>query len=230
MSLRARQQSKYVGERRWRWSVWVDGPAAELDQVEYVEYTLHPTFPEPVQRTEDRDKKFRLNAIGWGEFMIYVQVGRKDGQVLKLTHWLKLNAQSKLPTEERPDRLTVLISSGIADAPVAAALRDAFSEAGVDVLTPDDINAGQPVRMAFDSLLDSADAAVIVVSDKQSPWLAGEIEAIQSKQIPVTRVLIGSEDWVPEQFSDLPSLRLGDLEGAASVARQISDQLRKDAV
>jgi transcription initiation factor IIF auxiliary subunit len=49
MTLVIRQTASYAGSdaggERWNWSVWIDGPDAELDQVESVEWVLHPTFP-----------------------------------------------------------------------------------------------------------------------------------------------------------------------------------------
>src|SRR5262245_16892214 len=64
-----KQRSDYQGKDWWNWSVWIDAPQEQLDQIQYVEYTLHPTFAERVRRVTDGGAKFRLDSAGWGEFM-----------------------------------------------------------------------------------------------------------------------------------------------------------------
>jgi transcription initiation factor IIF auxiliary subunit len=91
MSYRIEQSYQYEGEDWWRWSVWLEGSDEELDQVEYVQYTLHRTFPKPVRRVHDRASKFRLGTGGWGTFTIYVLVVRKDRGEVKLSHELQLH-------------------------------------------------------------------------------------------------------------------------------------------
>ena len=84
------QTASYVGDGRWNWSVWVDGPDAELDRVESVEWILHPTFPNPVVLVTQRQTKFRIDRIGWGEFEINANVTAKDGHLQNLKRWLLL--------------------------------------------------------------------------------------------------------------------------------------------
>lgn len=94
-SLKIEQTEKFEGDEWWSWSVWLDGPKSELEQVKYVEYTLHPTFPEPVVRVTNRSNSFKLSTGGWGVFPIYAQVVRKDGTVLRLKHRLQLHYPDK---------------------------------------------------------------------------------------------------------------------------------------
>ena len=51
MNLRTAQDQKYIEKGWWEWSVWIEGPNNELDEVEEVTYKLHRTFTNPV-RTE----------------------------------------------------------------------------------------------------------------------------------------------------------------------------------
>jgi hypothetical protein len=37
--VRVQQQAEYAGHNYWKWSVWLEGPAAVLDNVKYVQYT-----------------------------------------------------------------------------------------------------------------------------------------------------------------------------------------------
>ena len=66
MSLRITQDEKYAGDDWWEWSVWIDADEAELDAIEFVQYTLHHTFAKPVRRVSERSTRFRLNSSGWG--------------------------------------------------------------------------------------------------------------------------------------------------------------------
>ncbi len=74
MSVRIKQETHYKGNDWWKWSVWLDGPKRELDRIDHVVYTLHPTFREPVRRITDRKTNFRLDSAGWGAFDIYLEL------------------------------------------------------------------------------------------------------------------------------------------------------------
>jgi len=91
MMLMLSQDYEYKRNDWWEWSVWVDAPEQELDQIEYVEYTLHPTFPRPVRQISDRATKFRLQSAGWGQFEIFAKVVHKNGEETPLEHFLELS-------------------------------------------------------------------------------------------------------------------------------------------
>jgi hypothetical protein len=55
-----------------------------------VVYTLHPTFPNPVQVMDNRRTGFKLESAGWGEFEIHLQIAHKNGEIRERKHWLKL--------------------------------------------------------------------------------------------------------------------------------------------
>jgi transcription initiation factor IIF auxiliary subunit len=90
MALGMDQDSEYEGNDFWRWSVSLDGPKAELDKVDHVVYTLHPTFANPVRTVDDRATNFRLETAGWGTFTLYAKVVDKDGNEHHLEHELEL--------------------------------------------------------------------------------------------------------------------------------------------
>jgi transcription initiation factor IIF auxiliary subunit len=67
-------------QRDWyEWSVEVEGGEVPLTRVAEVEYILHPTFPNRIRRMTSRDRKFRLESEGWGEFDIAVNVSFENG-------------------------------------------------------------------------------------------------------------------------------------------------------
>jgi transcription initiation factor IIF auxiliary subunit len=85
------QSEKFIGDNWWNWSVWLDGDPAELDQVEFVEWRLHPTFPNPIRHIKDRETNFKLDTGGWGVFPIQATVHFKDGKTAPLRHSLRLH-------------------------------------------------------------------------------------------------------------------------------------------
>jgi transcription initiation factor IIF auxiliary subunit len=89
-----------VGKDWWKWSVKLEGAPDELGKVDYVEYTLHPTFPEPVRYVDERESDFRLEAEGWGGFTIYANVVFKDGTQKQLEHELNLYYPDGTQTEK----------------------------------------------------------------------------------------------------------------------------------
>ena len=93
-SVQVRNSARYIGSGRYDWTVCLsrDTPASVLDAIEFVEYTLHPTFPNPVQRGEDR--YFSYSAYGWGEFNKIVKVRFKDGREATINYELNLDEES----------------------------------------------------------------------------------------------------------------------------------------
>lgn len=100
MNLFVAQSQKYEGDQWWRWSLWIDGPAEDLDRIQSVTYTLHPTFPEPIRTVTDRASKFQLRCSGWGVFRIPVKVRLKSGETLELAHQLQFAIPRDAQAEE----------------------------------------------------------------------------------------------------------------------------------
>lgn len=98
MSVSIKQDSTYVGNDWWKWSVWVDGSPHELDTIERVMYVLHSTFNNPVREIADRTTDFRLDTSGWGAFRIRARVFYKDGHEEALQHDLVLKYPDGTPT------------------------------------------------------------------------------------------------------------------------------------
>jgi transcription initiation factor IIF auxiliary subunit len=98
MALSIRQDSKYLGHDRWKWSVWLEGSSEELDHVKQVMYVLHPTFHNPVRIVDNRATKFRLETSGWGTFTIHAKVVDHAGRETYLDHPLTLLYPDGTPT------------------------------------------------------------------------------------------------------------------------------------
>jgi transcription initiation factor IIF auxiliary subunit len=99
MSLKIEQGSNYKGNDLWKWWIWIEGPDTELDQIDHVVYTLHPTFPRPVRTVKTRENKFHLASEGWGTFTVYANVVNKDGTTKGMEHYLKLEYEDGRPAK-----------------------------------------------------------------------------------------------------------------------------------
>ena len=94
------QSQKYEGDQWWRWSLWIEGAAEDLDEIKSVTYTLHSTFPEPIRTVTDRASKFQLRCSGWGIFRIPVKVRLKDGRTFDLAHQLQFTIPRDVREQE----------------------------------------------------------------------------------------------------------------------------------
>jgi transcription initiation factor IIF auxiliary subunit len=90
--------ARFLGNGRYSWKVFLVAEPSTLKSISYVEYTLHPTFPNPVRRATNWADGFALPADGWGEFNILVKVVFKDRRKapLQLTHYLSLQARQRV--------------------------------------------------------------------------------------------------------------------------------------
>lgn len=90
--LRVRNVAQKIAPRRWKWTLFVEGSDAALSRVRCVEYTLYPTFRNPVKKICKRGQgpyAFAYSSNGWGTFPIKVLVTGKDGSEQRLQHQLK---------------------------------------------------------------------------------------------------------------------------------------------
>ena len=77
------------------WTVFIVADDRTLDEVECVEYTLHPSFPDHIHRVCDRGeglgKGFFFTGEAWEPFVIVVEVIFRDGHVKFLEHQLRFS-------------------------------------------------------------------------------------------------------------------------------------------
>lgn len=90
MAVQIRQTSRRRGrENWWDWEIHLEGPQEELESIEYVEYTLHETFPNPVRRRSNPRDGFKLKTSGWGVFTVYMRIHYKSGKDEIREHFLQ---------------------------------------------------------------------------------------------------------------------------------------------
>ena len=92
MNIRLRNSWEYKGDDRWNWRVFLDDDGTgDIEKVAFVEYILHPTFPNPRRRITDRENNFSLKSNGWGVFLIRAFANTKEGEKIRLEHELHLS-------------------------------------------------------------------------------------------------------------------------------------------
>ncbi len=235
MSIHTKQSSKYAGKDWWSWSVWLDAPQQDLDTIDHVVYTLHATFPDPVQTIKTRRNGFKLTSAGWGGFNIYLKIRRKDGSVVKKTHQLILEypvestRQTSLRSRQRPKRLLkpepksgrVYISSGAADAEFTQQLKVALAKQGMENVSVDNASTSEPWEHAVKRAIASADATVFIVSGEPTLWTNVEMKmANTGGRKPLIPVLIGRNATLPGVLGDRLPLRI-DAKGVGTAAKEI---------
>lgn len=219
MTIHIMQQVFSRGTDWWDWSVWLEGGKSDLDVINQVTYTLHPTFPNPVVTISDRKTGFRLDSSGWGEFKIYLQIEMKDGQVMEREHYLRFIDASEEEGRDGPTthsagaakELTpriVFVSGGTRDIDMVQAIRNVLSKHGFKVTGAEDIKPGQDSRKAINSMIEHSVAAVFVVSGRTNLWMNEEINvALRAGVRHILPVVVGPDVDLPEALHEFQSVR-----------------------
>ena len=90
-AIATRNDAENIGSSRWRWTIYLVANPTVLNRIECVEYVLHRTFPNPVQRVcqlGNPRTPFALTAAGWGTFVVRVRVFFRNGETQDLEHQL----------------------------------------------------------------------------------------------------------------------------------------------
>lgn len=217
---RIEQDFEYVGNDYWNWWAWIGGQDADLDRIEKVVWLLHPSFAQSRCITNDRASSFRLDASGWGTFLLRAQVHLKDGSQQSLRRNLRLaypevSEPAPVSAASRPAGFkarSVFLSYSSLDARIAARVREQLQHAGLQVLDQTKIGAGAPLEDTLAGMIVKSDAVVAVIGDAEvSPWVAMELGLASGLAKP-TLALIAPEAGDPKLPEQVQVERLG-LEG-----------------
>lgn len=234
MSIRVEQAATRRGQDSWDWSVWLEGTDEVLDQIESAEYVLHPTFPNPVREMSNRANNFRLNARGWGEFMIHVNIHLKDGETVKYDHWLKLRDDTyQAPTKEAdfsfdlsPTHRRVYLSCSLADIELAKRIDEVLGQYNFNMLMSDDFDPNLTLERAISLEREPIDGAIFLITDFWSPYLPQEAQAMRDNGIPILPILVGPEAKLPQEFADLVPIHVKDRSESEAIAMSIVEHLK----
>ena len=83
MGINLKNSSTYIEKKGntswWNWTAYIEcDPPDSLDEIEFVEYHLHPSFPNPIRRVMQKQKGFPMQTKGWGIFNLRARVVFKD--------------------------------------------------------------------------------------------------------------------------------------------------------
>jgi len=205
MSLEIGQAASRADNERWDWSVWIDGPDADLNQIESVKWELHSTFPNPVVVVRQRQNKFRIDRNGWGEFVINAYVTTKDGSEQHLTHRLRLaesGGVSALPKtkslgiQQATEDFDVFLCHNVADKPAVRRIAERLRERGIRPwLDADALPPGQSWQEELERQIPNIRSAAFFVGPNGiGPWQNQELRAFLrefvERQCPVIPVLL----------------------------------------
>ncbi len=194
MTYRIGQDFTYVGNDYWKWWAWIDSeddPA--LDGIDGVVWILHPSFEKPEIRGEDRAERFRIEAAGWGTFLLRARLELRGGEERSIAKRLKLEypdsriERARAPVESaRTSIPSIFLSYSQADARLANRVRDELKAYGAHVLNDHEvIKAGDHWTSALDQLMQQAEVVIGVMGPGDpSPLVVTELEKARSAQKP----------------------------------------------
>jgi hypothetical protein len=200
----------------WWWSVWLDGREEDLDKVKSVKYVLHPTFPDPVRVVTDRQSRFRLSALGWGEFSITAEVSTDTDESFSLERWITFKDPHAQESEGR--KPSVFLSYSATDRPLVKFLTDDLKRQGVDVVAPEDMIAGSSWSAAIGDLIRRAQVVAFLVSGELRGFAEQELALAQQGGKPVVPILVGNASQPPEPLAGMASMHLRSPNDAGPVA------------
>jgi hypothetical protein len=199
----------------WAWSIWVDGPAESLDEIESVQYHLHHTFKDPVRVVKDRASNFKLRSSGWGEFTVYAEVTKKSGEKLRLERWLVFEPAASPGTDRKP---RVFISASAVERPLLVSIRRFLEPQGIEVVSSDYIAAGTSWITACRETLARIDlAAFVISSDGLRGFAQEEVQLARELNVPIVPLLIGNAS-LPPDLADVEAIHVPDDQHAGMIA------------
>jgi len=88
---------QYQDRDAFVWTVELHGADTDLDLIDAVVYTLHPTFSNRTQKVRSREDHFRLQRVGWGPFTVLIHVEFVDYTAFDGSYMLTFAKTHKAP-------------------------------------------------------------------------------------------------------------------------------------
>lgn len=89
--MRAVNTYKKIRDDWYSWTVYIQGTDEELNQIKYVTYLLHESFPNRRIVSKDLANNFARKISGWGEFLLRAEAMMKNGEKKHAELWLDLD-------------------------------------------------------------------------------------------------------------------------------------------
>lgn len=201
--MQVEQSSTQLSDTRWQWAVWLGGSDQELDGVEKVVYHLHHTFSNPVVEVSNRESSFRLEASGWGTFVIRVQVIGKDGEEQMMRHRLRFSR-----TEP-----TVFVAATSAEEKEVEEVKEIMKGLQIGVSTSLDVAADEDPLSEARQRIDRAKAVILINGAEPSRWVFEEIETAKALGKPIVSIGPNTFYQASEAMQIGSAVELGDVMG-----------------
>jgi transcription initiation factor IIF auxiliary subunit len=91
------------GREHFHVGIWIEGTIEDLDSIDHVEYSLHPSFKKPVRTSSNRSNKFSITIWTWGMFMIDVAIYKRNSEVDHIQYYLSY----ELPADDGTNYIAV---------------------------------------------------------------------------------------------------------------------------
>lgn len=88
------KQFKDNGRKHFHLGVWVEASERELDEIEFVEYELHPSFKRKNRNSRNRPNNFSVTFWTWGMFNIKVSIHLHSGETKNIDYYLEYSLPS----------------------------------------------------------------------------------------------------------------------------------------
>jgi len=217
MSLRIDQDSQYAGRDRWQWSVWIEADEpSDLDEVKEVVWILHPSFRRSRIVRKTRSTKFKLEASGWGSFLVRAELRLNNDESLELSANLNLHYPDEADTSrvrsmrsvDKGDVPKVFLSYSAADRRMATDVKNQLLSIGTQVFDLSDIEPGESWASKLGEMIRQSDAVIGVIGpDEASPAVVREIQQAQESGKPVLAV-VNERNTNSGLLSNLEPLRM----------------------
>jgi len=79
---------QYDDRDAFLWAVEIHGTDKDLDKIDAVVYTVHPTFDNQTQKVRSREDHFRISRVGWGTFSVQIHIEFVDYTALDASYML----------------------------------------------------------------------------------------------------------------------------------------------
>lgn len=90
-SWRYKKKDKEFGKKMYGIQVIINAQPDVLDQVQYVKYHLHHSYPNKIITRQDRHRYFELKELAWGEFHLKAEVKLKgEEELIVLKRYINL--------------------------------------------------------------------------------------------------------------------------------------------
>jgi hypothetical protein len=177
-TVRIQQTSEEISETQWKWSLWLEGSDEELQSVQEVVYHLHPTFTQSVVTRSNRESKFRIDANGWGTFVVKIEVLKTDGTTEQILHRLRFSRSEP----------QIFISGSASDEPAIKAVKQVAQNLQMGAICSQDVPVSEDLESTIREQIDRSNAFILINGSTPSRWVMAEVQMARALGKPIVSI------------------------------------------